>query len=159
MQRLVLVHLRTNILLDWSSDLYLQKYYVGYILMQYSEGREMKVGIQYFAKGCLYSFTNPILLSDTKLISFFFLFCFCLYFPSTWRVNITVLSAVNKVLLYSPSPASVWAMFQFAAGMPWTVSSNTDFFSHGRGRILPSFSECCVWEVKMYPSNGLGLIL
>lgn len=75
---------------------------MGYVSIQYSEGGEMKVGIQYFAKGCLYSFyfTDPILSPETKFICFlFFLFWCCLYFPPIRRVNITVLSAVNKVLL------------------------------------------------------------
>lgn len=43
----------------------------------------MKVGIQYFAKGCLYSFyfTNPILSPETKVVSYVF-FCFVVAYIS-----------------------------------------------------------------------------
>lgn len=135
-------------------------------LMQYAEDGEMKVGIPYFAKGCLCSFyfTNPILLPKTQLISWgFFLFCCCLYFPPTWRVNITVLSAVIKVFLVQ---SSVWASLAPVQSSPvyglcsslqlgcFGQVSNMYFFSRGRGRILPGFLECCGWEVKMCSWNG-----
>lgn len=44
----------------------------------------MKVGIQYFAKGCLYSFyfTNPILSPETKVVSYIFSVLLLPVFPT-----------------------------------------------------------------------------